>query len=381
MEHRDARCDARRHARSLACALSIALVFIIGAPIASAELPNPLSLERALSYAKGHPRVLGAEDPLDLPRPQPLFMGCHSLAFPNQLSLDGVRDGVASPLLSPLAIQQLEILQRYFDVLLADLSYASDNEAMAVAFIQFDRARSRAELGQTSPVRVAELEAEFQRILRQRAASDAARRLTRSRLAEALGIEDSLPRDLKRPTSDNDLLLTEIIDGSASFDDGASDDAGARQLGPQQGLQQNLPNAPDSLIKRALTDNPAILSLLEQADAQQARLVRLALQQEATELFTRLELLEVIARQTAVESQWRDLRLDESRTLYEMEAKADLGFSMSQQTRARRDQRQVAFCIVLTRAQLLALQHGSLIPSANPTTKLLEQSGEQPPEL
>jgi hypothetical protein len=42
--------------------------------------------------------------------------------------------------------------------------------------------------------------------------------------------------------------------------------------------------------------------------------------------------------------------------MYELEAKADLGFSMSQQTKARRDEQETAFCRALTRAELNALQ-------------------------
>ena len=336
-------------ARSLACALMVALGFITGAPIASAELPNPLSLQQALSHAEQHPRVLRPDSLPALPRSMPLFMACHSLAFPNRLAPETRQDGVDSPLLSPLAVQQLEILQHYLDVLLADLGYASDNEAMAVAFIQFDRARSRAELGQTSPVRVAELEAEFQQILRKRAASDAARRLTRARLAQAMGVEDSLPRNLQRPPSDASLFIL------------AEDNSGP---------QSSSPDSPESLTARALANNPAIQSLLQQADEQQARGIRLALRQQATELLIRLELLEVIAGQTAVESRWRDLRLDESRTLYEMEAQADLGFSMSQQTRARRDEQQARFCKTLTQAQIAALQ-GDLLLQAT-------ESGNEP---
>jgi hypothetical protein len=42
--------------------------------------------------------------------------------------------------------------------------------------------------------------------------------------------------------------------------------------------------------------------------------------------------------------------------MYEMEVTADLGYSMSQQTKARRDELAVAFCRALTLAELDALQ-------------------------
>ena len=105
-------------------------------------------------------------------------------------------------MLSSADAQRLEIMQRFYDVLLADLSFARDNEAMAVAFIQFDRAEAREELGQFSPLRTAELQADYQLIRRQRAASEAAQRVTRALLATALGYPTSLPRQLMTPELD-----------------------------------------------------------------------------------------------------------------------------------------------------------------------------------
>jgi hypothetical protein len=46
--------------------------------------------------------------------------------------------------------------------------------------------------------------------------------------------------------------------------------------------------------------------------------------------------------------------------MYEMEVTADLGFSMSQQTKAYRDQVAVRFCQALTLAELNALQGKAL---------------------
>lgn len=301
------------------------------------EVPDPLSLEQALSFAKTHPRVtvsnqavpsLGsgsgsAASPLALPRAQPLYLGCHSLAFSGARANDATRDVAWSALLSSVDAQRLEIMQRFYDVLLADLGFARDNEAMAVAFIQFDRAEAREELGQFSPLRTAELQAEYQLIRRQRAASEAAQRVTRALLATALGHPTSLPRQ---------LLTPELEPASAE-----------------------LP-ALDAVVARALENNPGVKALLQDRSQAEQALVHMAVRERALELLTRLELLQVIAEQARSESDWRDLKLDESRTMYELEAQADLGFSMSQQTRARRGEQETAFCRVLTRAELNALQ-------------------------
>ena len=308
------------------------LLLLIAAPWAApsaevgeqaAEVPDPLSLERALGYAAGHPRVRLGPGETPFARRQPLYLGCHELAHAGGRGRDDARDLAWSPLLPAEAAQRLEIMQRFYDVLLADLSYSRDNEAMAVAYVQYDRAQAREELGQFSPLRVAELAAAYQSIRRQRAASEAAQRITRSLLAQALGRPEDLPRDLVTPELE--------VSG------------------------EPLP-ALDAVVAAALESNPRVRELMRDGGDAGRALVAMEVRQQALELLMRLELLGVIAEQTRAESNWRDLKLDESRTLYELEAKADLGFSMSQQTKARRDEEAVALCQALTRAELKALQ-------------------------
>jgi hypothetical protein len=299
-------------------------------------VPDPLSLEQALAFAADHPRVaigeqvdaaVSASDrapkPLELPRAQPLYLGCHSLAFSGARDGDAERDVAWSSLLNPEAAQRLEIMQRFFDVLLADLSFARDNEAMAVGYIRFDRGEARGELGEFSAPKIAELRAEYQLIRRQRAASEAAQRVTRALLANALGHPESLPREL---------------------------------ISPEIDFRDAPPAALDEVVSRALKDNPRLRALMQGRDEGEQALLRMAVRERALELITRLELLEVVAEQTRTAADWRDLELDERRTLYELEAASDLGFSMSQQTKARRDQEETALCRRLTLAELNALQ-------------------------
>lgn len=312
--------------RSLAARLLV-LPLIAGAiGPATAEEPvvaDPLSLGQALAFAADHPRLAADAHWLAPARRQPLFLGCHELAFTGTRGRDDARDVVWSRWMPTEVAQRLEIMQRFYDVLLADLSYARDNEALAVAYIQFDRAAAREELGQFSPLKVAELEADYQLIRRQRAASEAAQRVTRSLLAQALGRPTELPRDLVTP-------------------DLAWPDSPLPEL--------------EAVVTAALEKNAHIGQLMKDRPAAERSLIEMDVRQQALELLTRLELLGVIAEQAQTESKWRDLKLDESRTMYELEVKADLGFSMSQQTKARRDEEQVALCRALTRAELKALQ-------------------------
>lgn len=290
---------------------------------ADTSVPAPLTLQQALGFASEHPRTRIDEAARSFPRRQPLFLGCHELAFTGTRGYDERRDVAWSTLLTAENQQRLEIMQRFYDVLLADLSYSRDSEAMAVAYIQFDRAAAREALGQFSPLAVAELEAAYQLIRRQRAASEAAQLITRSLLAQALGRPEELPRDLVTPDLDTSQTPPPELDAVVT-----------------EALEQN------ARIKQLLADRP---------DAERA-LIAMEVRQQALELLTRLNLLKVLAEQARSESNWRDLKLDESRTLYELEAKADLGFSMSQQTKARRDEEQVALCTILTQAELEALR-------------------------
>ena len=293
-------------------------------PPASAPLPEPLTLEQALAYADAHPRVLAGSSAELPPRPQPVYLACHSLAFVGARRGDDERDVAWGPLVPPLAAQRLEIMQRFYDVLLADLSYMRDNEAMAVGYVQYDRALARSELGQFSNLAVAELEAAYQRIRRQRAASDASRRLTRALLAQALGQPTDLPKTLVQPPLP----------------------AAAETAAPEL----------EAVVAAALADNPRVRERLDAGGDAADAVLTMAVRQRALELLLRLEVLAVAAGQTRVEADLRDLKLDESRTNYEMEATADLGYSMSQQTKARRDEVAVTLCRSLTLAELDALQ-------------------------
>jgi hypothetical protein len=287
------------------------------------EIPDPLDLRQALSYAEGHPRVrLGAS--ADLPRPLPLYLDCHHLAY-SQMGPDDARSRPADTLLPLLAAQELEIMARFLDVLLADLSYARYNEALAVAYIQYDRANVRRELGQYSELLVAELETAYQDTLRKRAASEASQRLTRELLAQAMDRPGQLPRE----------LTTGKLPEPPS---------------PLPGLDAVLP----AVLERARADGAA--------DPAALRLRELELRRETLELLLRLEVLGATERYAKVDSFMRDLKLEESRTLYEQEYRADLGFSMSQQTRARMRERQIAFCRALAWAELQALQRRPILP-------------------
>jgi len=295
------------------------------------SLPDPLGLEHALSLAGGHPRIDASADArARFPRRQPLYLDCHQLAF-SGAKIDPERDRPMEALLTLPAAQQLEVLTRFLDVLLADLAFARYDEALAVAYVQFDRASVRRELGQYSDLAVLELESTYQEMLQERAASQIAQQLTRTLLAQAVNRPGQLPRD---------LLIPEL---------------------PK--IPDPLPDA-EPLLDEALAGNPAALARLQGASEPDRELITLELGQQLAELLMRLRALSAAERQVRTESDYRDLKLDESRTLYDQEVTADLGYSMSQQTMTRMRERSIAYCRALTWAEIQALTGKPVWPSA-----------------
>jgi outer membrane protein TolC len=108
--------------------------------------------------------------------------------------------------------RRVDIMQRYFDVLDADNDYRSENEALAVGFNRYDRARENQELGRVSAIEVLRLQTEYETIRRKRSLAMHRQRLTRATLAEAMGYPEHLPSELERPRIETGRILPENID-------------------------------------------------------------------------------------------------------------------------------------------------------------------------
>ena len=284
--------------------------------------------------------------------------------------------------------QRLEVMHRYFDVLLADLAFAVQNERMAIDFIRWDRVRERNELGEISDVELYRLDAAYQARLVKRSAAQQRQRLSRARLAEAMGSPDELPDTLVEPAAvpaDRELpeygeLLQRALAGNRLLL--------ARRERVEVALQQlQLARAGGRPRLEAQAEMAAysreeggsdrwrlgvLLSVpLYQGDrlpaaraAARARLQRerAALADEEARLrATLLELWQQIrlfaARREAAARQmdYRELYLDRSRIRYEMELGSDLGDAMSEFSRARLESAEVRYGLILAWAQLEAL--------------------------
>ncbi len=292
---------------------------------------------------------------------------------------------------------RLEIIQRYFDVLLADLEFGRDNEIMALAFVRLDRGRDQHELGRVSDIELLELESRYQESRRQRFEGESKQRSSRSRLAIALGRPDDLPQELVMPTAPD--------------------------------LQKTLP-AVESLVAKAMKENPSLRSLRSQIGAAQRTLqaaravgrpilrgevvartqrrttssthplsvglvfelplgtggkrdaeiaasmaelrkrraelaqVEMEVRQLVLEQWLELDALRSRLQELESAAEYRELYLDRRRALYGMEVKADLGDAMVQTSTVQLQQAKAQFRWVLASVRLQALT-GRLLTEDN----------------
>lgn len=407
----------------LACALSVH---------AADPLPQPLTLEYALSLADApHPQLQQADALVDVARAEQSRVDAIDnvkvdlelaarLIDPSYRSQDiepsnndswaklrihkqlydfGRNDylteaadaqfrGRQLDLLNVRQQRRLEVTARYFDVLLADLEQARDTEAMAIAFVRLDRARSRNELGQLSDIDLLELESRYQELLRRQRASQAKQRASRSRLALSLNLPDQLPSDLEFPVlsalqrppgevepledaalADNPELraLREAVAAARKRTEAARAGNGAVIRGEIQGAAYNRSlGSSDPFVAGLVLDVPLSTGGALEAEAarnralmrqKQAQLAARELEVRQTVLDLWLELQTLDARRRELESlgEFRELDFDRSRTLYELEATSDLGDAMTRISEVRLLQAQTDFKTALAWARLDAL--------------------------
>ncbi len=258
--------------------------------------------------------------------------------------------------------RHLEVMQRFFGVLLADLKFARDNEALSIAYIRYDRAANRQELGKTSDIEVRELESLYQQSRRELAASRNQQRITRQQLAISLNRPTDLPGDLVTPELEVGSLERELETWM---------EQALRENPHLRGLRAGVEAARKQLQASEAEDNPVLRGELEAATykrelggrdpltaalvfevplytgnrrdartAEQRALVQqreaelaayeLQLRQQVLDTWMELDRLRLGAEELQVTSDYRDLYLDRSRTLYELDMQTDLGDSMTQ---------------------------------------------------
>jgi outer membrane protein TolC len=283
---------------------------------------------------------------------------------------------------------RLSIIQRYFNVLISDIEFSVQNEDMAVAYITMDRARDEHALGKKSDVDLMELESAYQEIRLKRYRAETLQRATRSLLAQALNRPQDLPSDLElpglegneRPLPEYETLVDMALANNLKMK-ALSIEIDAARHRMDASRSKNYPVLSGEVLasyynREFGSRNPFTAGLLldipiytgERVDAdvaaEQADFMRYQAELKAEEFNIRqdiltawqtIQTLQAQREQADTQTDFRELYLDRSRTLYEMEARADLGDAMVRQTEARLLTLRTEFELALAWAQLEVL--------------------------
>ncbi|MEJ2619478.1 MAG: TolC family protein [Candidatus Thiodiazotropha sp.] len=288
--------------------------------------------------------------------------------------------------------RRLDVMARYFNVLLADLENARDTEALSIDYIRFDRARTKNELGRVSDVEMLELESRYQQARRKVTLSGNRQRITRSQLAISLNRPLDLPAKLEEPAfeavdeiEEVDQLVVLALTGNPRMQKlkaelqaaqkqlQASESARnpvlraeleaaayERELGGRNPLTAALVfEVPLYQGSRVDADSAGQRAKVQQKQAELAA-YELALRQQVLDYWMELNQLRVAAEEISITGDYRDLYLDRSRTLYELDLSSDLGDSMTQIADIQFQQAKNRYQTQLALAHLKALTGGLL---------------------
>ncbi len=289
--------------------------------------------------------------------------------------------------------QRLDIMRRYFDVVLADFEFVRYNEEMAVVFVDLEKLRERHALGQLSEIDLMEKEAEYRRVRSLQVAAQNQQRIVRARLAYAMNRPGELPATVARPGKlpqiDNQIPALEKLQAQAMLQNNTvqalrAEIASVREklsaiqadsrpvlIGGAQAnaysraragydrwrleLKLEMPLAEGNRIDAAVAQQRAELYRLQAELRDRSEQIK----QEILELWLQLENLHIQRQQMQTQSEYRELYLDRSRALYDMEVTTDLGDAMVRITEAERDIMITDFNIALVWEQLEILAGGT----------------------
>ena len=309
--------------------------------------------------------------------------------------LQGAREKVLALQLETLEYQQrllieqrrLSILQKYFAVLNADNNFISENEALAIDFNRWDRALQRQELGQVAEIEVLRLQSIFEVTRQKRQLAQQQQRLTRARLAEAMGYPRQPPSDLEIPQIDSERTLPSelgpVVDRALSHSLEAQL-AAAKIMATQAAIGIADANDNPSLDFEVevssyardsrLRDDWRVTLLFEiplisgsaaprvelatalhgQALANQQQM-HSQLRLEVLQLWEEIQQLRLEIDGRNIERSYRESYLDRSRAEYELEFKTDLGDSMALYSRSNTERLQAIYAYELAYQRLAAL--------------------------
>ena len=302
-------------------------------------------------------------------------------------------DAFALRVLDARAQRRLTLMTRYFDLLLAEMRDVAETERMTVAYLNWDKARERQDVGQVALWEVAELEARYLAALTHRNDVRRGLREKRAALAQAMNrpgmlldeLVDPVLADNDRPLPELETLLTRARENNPRLLAQRGLLAGARHR--LDGVRaDNRPSiefeAEAAAWKREATARDDLRAgvnfvwPLWQGGGRDARMAReqarfhelqaqhdkleMEIELALRETWEEIQLLRGVARRDAeMNVRYRDLSLERARAEYEMELKTDIGNSMAETQVAQLGKRAVEYRLALAWNRLEALLGGS----------------------
>lgn len=281
--------------------------------------------------------------------------------------------------------RRFDIMKKFFDVIIADMTFYRYNEEMATAFIGLDRTKDRLELGQASDIDVMKQDVEYNRVRYLRIKSQNEQRATRAKLAVAMGRPGELAATISKPVlnkiksklpevevlqqralknnqqlkvlynqlltarsnvelvrkADNPTVSLEAGSYAYSRDTKSHDEL-------QVGLVLRVPifggRKSDVAVAKALNK----VHLIEAEIA----LVKTKVSSSILSQWLEYDSLKGKLLQMKALTDYREIYLDRSRALYEMEVKTDLGDAMVQVSDAQREYLQTQYQMMLAISKL-----------------------------
>jgi outer membrane protein TolC len=284
---------------------------------------------------------------------------------------------------------RLEIMAAYFDVLLADLAAARDEEAMSIVFILANRAQQRNELGQLADIELMETRSRYQEARLSFYRNRARQRTARASLADLLNRPGQLPVELSLPALvGNERPVPEDVEPWLQEAESTNPQLLALQTGVSRGQER--------LIAVRAGDNPVLTGHVEvsrytresptndnwragvslevplttggrvKAERQRYRAElntaraqldqrRREIRQAVLETWSELQILHAARDRDLAETDFHDLYLDRSRALYDLEVQSDLSDAMVRTSDVRLQHLQTEFAIALAWARIEVL--------------------------
>ncbi len=292
--------------------------------------------------------------------------------------------------------RRLEIMARFFDVLIADWRATVDNEYRSIAFVNFDNAKHRRELGLISNMQLSELAARAQQLALKQSNARKEQRAARARLANVMNRPGELASELEEPDlarnqrtpPDYQALLPMMFSNNPRLK--AQQSLLSASLGRLDGLRAEASPTLDAEVeagkysrKLAASDEIRAGIILnwpiyqgsritaqtarEQAQFQKLQAeynkLKLGLSQALLDILLEIEHLQKAGRESAkTQVLYRDLALERARAEYEMELKTNLGDSMAATVEAKLAERKTEYQLALLFAELEVLL-GQTVPA------------------